>query len=142
MTASAIPANSHVLLAIVEIAPEDPSPGGQFLVLRNTGRAPVRLSCWSVLGQDPGLRLRVSDVTLAPGALVRLSSMQTIFRSPEQLVLRDTAHKLIDQSPRLVDNSADDRVWIHEAGAWRFGRTTYDGPVSDGQLSDRRDCAG
>lgn len=141
-TVPASGAASSVEITWVELGPEDPAPGGQFVVLRNTGSRPVDLGCWHLSGARRGSGGFIGDVRVAPRSLVRLSTTATLFRSPDQLLLQDPAGRVVDRTPDLVDNSGDDRLWIRTANAWTFGRTSYDGPVTNGDLGSRRDCAG
>lgn len=127
-----------VRLAAVELEPEDPSPGGQFVWLTNSSRATVDIGCWrlrshrATLWIEPPLRLgpRVS-ATLAPD--------RAWLQASDRVQLIGRSGRLVDTTPGLTDRSYDDQIWFRTAaGRWRFGRTRLTGEVMPGRLLGRK----
>jgi hypothetical protein len=126
-----------IRLAAVELRAEDPSVGGQYVVVINPTDSSVDVTCWVVHSASTGLSARVIDASpLSSGASLRLVPDTHVFNSPDTITLLDSAGHEIDRTPQLVDQASDDQAWYRDAtGAWTFGRQT-NAPVDvgDGRL--------
>lgn len=124
-------------IVAVEVAPEDPAPGGQFLLVLNGTGQPVDMTCWAVRSAATGATARVSTPDKVPAAAaLRLFPDRGLFGSPDTLRLSDRQGREIDRTPRITDRTGDDQVWFRDRnGGWRFGRQPAVPPqVVDGRL--------
>jgi hypothetical protein len=131
------PSAGSVRLEMVELASEDPSPGGQFVVVRNGTSSPVDLRCWTLRSASTGTNARITEVPeLAPGAAARLFADRGVLGNGDTLRLLDRAGREADRTPQLTDRSSDDRLWSRDrTGGWRFGRDpTVPAQIVDGRL--------
>ena len=126
-----------IYIGAVELSPEDPSPGGQYVLLVNGGDKTADVACWAVrsTGSSRSARI-VGDKPLAPGAGLRLVPDTTLFQSTDTLVLLDKQGRVVDRTPQLSDRAGDDQVWFRaRSGTWSLGRAfTLPDQVVDGRL--------
>lgn len=112
-----------VRIDAVELLPEDPSPGGQLVVLRNDGDRAVPVDCWTVrtaAGKTAHIR---ADKAIEPGTMLRLFPESRLFDSTDSVSLLDGGGGVVDRTPELSDTTGDDQLWFRAAsGVWRFGR--------------------
>jgi hypothetical protein len=136
-TAAPRSARAAIYIGAVELAPEDPSPGGQYVLLVNGRDKTVDVACWAVrsTGSSRSARI-VSAKPLAPGAGLRLIPDAALFQSSDTLVLLDRQGRVVDRTPRLSDRAGDDQVWFRASGGtWSLGRAfTLPDQVVDGRL--------
>jgi hypothetical protein len=126
-----------VYLAAVELAPEDPYPGGQIVLIVNGTGGSVDPRCWTVRSQASGRSARVLvDKPLARGAYLRLLPEVVLFDSEDTVLLLDAGGQVVDRTPVLADRAGDDRLWSREAtGTWAFVRGFHlPDQVADGRL--------
>lgn len=131
------PAPGAVYLAAVELAPEDPYPGGQIVLIVNGTGGSVDPRCWTVRSQASGRSARVLvDKPLARGAYLRLLPEVVLFDSEDAVSLLDAGGHVLDRTPVLTDRAGDDRLWSREAtGPWAFVRGFHlPDQVADGRL--------
>jgi hypothetical protein len=124
-------------LTAVELAPEDPQPGGQLVILVNDTGQSADLACWSVQSAGTGKSARIiMKRPLAPGAFLRLIPEIVLFDSVDTLSLLDRQGRLVDRTPKLTDRLRDDQLWFRQpAGTWAFGRGFHlPNQVDDGRL--------
>ena len=122
----------NVFLKLVELAAEDPSPGGTFLVIQNDGATPADVGCWrlSTTTRDD---LRIPPGSRVPaGKALRLFFERGAVANPDRLVLRDDAGTVIDGTPVLDDKAGDDQLFGRVGGEWVFGRPSLTSPLVDG----------
>jgi hypothetical protein len=122
----------NVFLKLVELAAEDPSPGGTFLVIENDGATPADVGCWrlSTTTRDD---LRIPPGSRVPaGKALRLFFERGAVANPDRLVLRDDAGTVIDGTPVLDDKAGDDQLFGRVGGEWVFGRPSLTSPLVDG----------
>jgi hypothetical protein len=124
-------------IAALELQPEDPSPGGSFVVVTNPGTAAVELGCWRV-ASSTGMLVVAPPLRLAPGATALLSARTSWLRQTDRVRLLDTKLRVRSATPTLSDPAADDRIWFRDAdGAWRLGRKGFGKGVIAGHLVKR-----
>lgn len=134
LPAAATVGSGRVKVFAVELQPEDPMPGGQFLALMNGTGATVDLGCWKVRSRKAVLRI-VPPLRLKAGGVVLLSAPGAWLASEDRVVLVDRVGRQRDATPVLTDRASDDRVWYRDAaGTWRFGRTVLGKEVRAGHL--------
>jgi len=119
-------ATTTVELAAVELAPEDPMPGGQFARIRNSGDEVAAIGCWRLRSRATGLTMYVKlGVRLPAGRVAHLAGARAWLKSADRVTLLDATGRVVDRTPRLSDTAFDDRLWFRSpSGEWRFGRTT------------------
>lgn len=125
-----------VRIDAVELHPEDPMPGGQFVVISNHGRDQVSVDCW-VLSTRSGASARVrADAPIAPGGALRLLAEQSLFDSSDAASILDVSGRVVDGTPDLTDTTGDDQLWYRTAsGTWAFGRDyRFSSETRDGRL--------
>jgi hypothetical protein len=121
-------------LVAVEIAPEDPSPGGQFAIVVNRGDTTIDLGCWR-LRSSTGRLVVAPPLRLAPGAAALLTARRAWLSPVDRVRLHDAGGRLRSATPQLADRESDDRVWYRTvAGTWQFGRTSFGKGVAAGHL--------
>ena len=124
-------------IVAVELQPEDPSPGGEFIVVTNAGTAALDLGCWRV-ASSTGMLVVAPPLRLAPGAVTLLSARTSWLRQTDRVRLFDTKRRLRVATPTLTDPAADDRVWFREAdGSWHLARKSFGKGVITGHLVTR-----
>ncbi|MFI5713346.1 hypothetical protein [Kribbella sp. NPDC051620] len=122
----------------MEIASEDRSPGGQYVLLFNGTSKAVDLACWTVRSESTGISAHVSIGTATPpGGSARLFPDHRLFGSADTVALTDRDGHRVDRTPRITDRTGDDQVWFRDqTGGWRFGRgLTLPSQVVDGRLA-------
>jgi hypothetical protein len=135
-TTTPSPGSGKVRIVAVEVAPEDPSPGGQYLLLLNGTAEQLDLQCWTVTATSASRSARVlGGDPIPPGTAVRLFPDGRLFGSVDTIRLADRDGREVDRTPRITDRAGDDQVWfLDRTGSWRFGR----GFTIPPQVVDRR----
>jgi hypothetical protein len=124
-------------IVAVELQPEDPSPGGQFVVLVNRGQTTVDLRCWTVRASAATLWV-APPLRLPPAGVALLSGTSAWLRASDRVRLFDAKARLRAATPNLSDTASDDRIWFKDAsGAWQLGRKGFGKGVIAGQLVKR-----
>jgi hypothetical protein len=124
-------------LVAVELQPEDPSPGGQFVAVANRTKATVNIGCWRLRSSIATMTVR-PPLVLRPGKIALLSPDHAWLGRVDRVRLVDAKGRLRDATPELADRASDDRIWFREGtGAWRFGRTSLGRGVVAGRLLQR-----
>ena len=124
-------------LVAVELQPEDPSPGGQFVAVANTTRATIDIGCWRLRSTTATMTVR-PPLVLLPGKIALLSPDRAWLRSADRVRLVDKRGRQRDATPELADRAGDDRIWFRTGAApWKFGRTTLGKGVVAGRLLQR-----
>ncbi len=124
-------------IAAVELQPEDPSPGGSFVVVTNPGADAIDLGCWRVTSST-GTLVVSPPLRLAPGAATLLSARTNWLRQTDRVRLLDTKLRVRAATPTLTDPAADDRIWFRDAdGSWHLGRKSFGKGVIAGHLVKR-----
>ncbi|MFB6722889.1 hypothetical protein ACFCV3_22110 [Kribbella sp. NPDC056345] len=124
----------------MEVASEDRSPGGQYVLLLNGTSQAVDLACWSVRSVSTGISARVSiGAAIPPGGAARLFPDGRLFGSADTVVLSNRDGHEADRTPRVTDRAGDDQLWFRDqTGGWRFGRgLALPSQVVDGRLAMR-----
>lgn len=134
---------SAVKLTAVELAPEDPLPGGQFVRVRNSGEKAAAIGCWRLRSRATGLTLYVEyGARLPAGRVAQLSGARAWLKAADRVTLLDAAGRVVARTPSLSDMAFDDRLWFRTAaGEWRFGRTTSNRKAIAVQLLGARPAA-
>ena len=130
------PKPGSVRITAVELAPEDPHPGGQILLLANDTDRAVDMSCWTVNSASTGKSAWIIvKGPVAPGASLRLVPETALFESVDTLSLLDRQGQVVDRTPKLTDRTRDDQLWFRQSnGTWTFGR----GFLLPRQIADAR----
>lgn len=129
-----------VRIIAVEVASEDRSPGGQYVLLFNGTSKVVDLACWTVRSESTGISAHVSIGTaIPPGGAARLFPDDRLFGSADTIALSNRDGHQVDRTPRITDRTGDDQVWFRDqTGRWRFGRgLTLPSQMVDGRLAMR-----
>ncbi|WP_328993946.1 lamin tail domain-containing protein [Kribbella sp. NBC_01245] len=129
-----------IRIIAVEVASEDPSPGGQYVLLFNGTSKAVDLACWTVRSASTGSSARVSiAAAIPPGGAARLFPDDRLFGSADTVELSTRDGHQVDRTPRITDRTGDDQVWFRDqTGDWRFGRgLALPSQVVDGRLAMR-----
>lgn len=129
-----------VRIIAVEVASEDPSPGGQYVLLFNGTSKAVDLACWTVRSASTGISARVSiSAAIPPGGAARLFPDDRLFGSADTVELSTRDGQEVDRTPRITDRTGDDQVWFRDqTGGWGFGRgLALPSQVVDGRLAMR-----
>ena len=122
-----------VRLHSVELAAEDPTPGGTYVIIENRTRSPVRLGCWRIrTGQ--GVR-RMRSTTVVPAAAgLRLLFDHGDARNPDRIALINPSGRVVDATPLLNDTKNDDRSFTRIEGHWTLGRAPLPSRVVEGKF--------
>ena len=132
---AAVPASPR--LVAVELQPEDPSPGGQFVAIANRTRGTIDLGCWRLHSTTATMTIR-APLALRPGKIALLSPDRAWLGRVDRVRLIDARGRQRDATPELADRASDDRIWFREGSApWRFGRTSLGRGVVAGRLLQR-----
>jgi hypothetical protein len=136
---SATPKSTRsVHITAVELWPEDPSPGGQYVVLENSTEREVDVGCWVVRSTAKGKSANVvASRPLAARAAIRLFPDRVLFGPADVVLLVDRQGREVDRTPEIVDHAGDDQLWFADrnGGTWRFGRQLrLPSQVADGRL--------
>lgn len=122
----------EVFIGLVELAAEDPSPGGTYIVIQNEGATPADIGCWRLSTTTrEDLRIPTGSTVPAGGALRLLFDRGTV-ANPDRLELRDDTGRVIDATPVLDDNAGDDQLFSRVGGEWVLGRPQLPSPLIDG----------
>lgn len=127
-----------VRIIAVEVASEDRSPGGQYVLLFNGTSKAVDLACWTVRSASTGISAHVSiGAAVPPGGAARLFPDGRLFSSADTVLLSTRDGHEVDRTPRITDRTGDDQVWFRDqTGGWRFGRgLALPSQVVDGRLA-------
>ena len=127
------------LLIVVELQPESPSPGGQFIWILNPSSDEINLGCWALHSNTTGLTLTIEpDLRVPAGAAALVISQEPWLGVTDQIQLLDPSRNVIDQTPELRDNAFDDQIWYRSSsGEWKFGRNQFNLKVVQGNMSTR-----
>lgn len=123
-----------VRLRAVELAPEDPMPGGTFALVENRGRHPVGLGCWRIRTNRALLAIR-SPAVLPAGVALRLFFDRGSVGNPDRIRLISRAGRLIDSTPTLHDTKGDDRLFARTDDGWALGRAPFPARIIEGRLA-------
>jgi hypothetical protein len=134
--AQASTAPPRPFVSALELAPEDPSPGGQFVWIYNPSVKTVNLGCYR-------LRSNRGTVVIKPSTLVPPQSTATFappqawLRANDQVEVVNRAGKVVSKTPLLRDEAGDGRFWFKRpATEWRFGTArTYGEEVVKGKIA-------
>lgn len=133
--AARVPAGPR--LVAVELQPEDPSPGGQFVAVANTTRARIDIGCWRLRSTSATMTVR-PPLVLLPGKVALLSPDRAWLGRVDRVRLLDKRGRQRDATPELADRAADDQIWFRTGAApWKFGRTSLGKGVVAGRLLQR-----
>ena len=131
---------SDVLIVLVELAAEDPSPGGTFIVIENRGPTPADVGCWR-LSTTTREDLRIpAGSTVPAGKSLRLFFERGAVANPDRLELRDDTGQVIDGTPVLDDTAADDQLFGRVGDGWVLGRPPLTSPLVDGGFISPGGC--
>ena len=124
--------DAAVFITLVELAAEDPSPGGTFIVIENRGATPADIGCWR-LSTTTREDLRIpAGSTVPAGKGLRLFFERGAVANPDRLELRDDTGHVIDGTTVLDDTAADDQLFGRVGDGWVFGRPPLASPLVDG----------
>jgi hypothetical protein len=123
-----------VRLRAVELAPEDPMPGGTFVLVENRGKGSVGLGCWRIRTNRAVLAIRAPAV-LPAGAALRLFFDRGTVGNPDRIRLISRAGRLIDSTPALHDTKGDDRLFARTDDGWALGRAPFPARIIEGRLA-------
>jgi hypothetical protein len=125
-------AHGAVFIGLVELAAEDPSPGGTYIVIENEGATPADIGCWRLSTTTrEDLRIPTGSSVPAGGAL-RLLFDRGAVANPDRLELRDSTGRVIDATPDLEDSAGDDQLFSRVGDEWVLGRPSLPSPLVDG----------
>jgi hypothetical protein len=124
---------ADVRVRAVELAPEDPMPGGTYVILENRGSARVGLGCWRLRTSRSVLTIRRPTVIPARAGL-RLFFGRGEIGNPDRVSLLSPAGRVVDATPLLNDTKADDQLFGRRDGGWTLGRGPLPATVVDGTL--------
>jgi hypothetical protein len=123
-------------VSALELAPEDPSPGGQFVWLYNPSAKAVNLGCYR-LRSNRGTVVIKPNTLVPPKSTVTFAPPQAWLRSNDRVELVNRAGKVVNRTPLLHDDAGDGRFWFRRpATEWRFGTArTYGEEVVRGKIA-------
>jgi hypothetical protein len=131
---------SDVLIALVELAAEDPSPGGTYIVIENPGVTPADIGCWRLSTTTrEDLRIPAGSTVPAGGGL-RLFFDRGAVANPDRLELRDKTDRVVDATPVLHDTAGDDQLFGRVGGQWVLDRPPLPRPLVDGGFIGPAGC--
>ena len=124
-------------LLAVELQPEDPMPGGQFVWILNPSTEELDLSCWVLRSEKAGVLMIVKPgLQLPAGGVAHLVPGEAWVAATEQIRLLDPQQRVVDETPELTDDRFDDQFWFRDPGGqWQFGRTSLPRKPVSGHLS-------
>ncbi len=129
-----------MFIGLVELAAEDPSPGGTYIVIENGGATPADIGCWRLSTTTrEDLRIPAGSTVPAGGGL-RLFFERGAVANPDRLELRDTEGRVIDTTPVLNDSAGDDQLFGRVGGEWVLGRPPLPRPLVDGGVIGPGGC--
>jgi len=130
---------SLVFFTQVELASEDPSPGGTYVIVGTAGASPADIGCWRV-------RTSLAELAIAPGTEVpagggvRLLFDRGQVDNPDALQLLDDTGLVIDATPQLHDTAGDDQLFSRSDSGWTLGRAPLPSPLIDGGFQNPDGC--
>jgi hypothetical protein len=129
------PAPKPVISAL-ELAPEDPSPGGQFVWLYNPSAKTINLGCYRLRSSRGAVVIRPNTL-VPPQSTVTFAPPQAWLRANDQVELVNRSGKVVNRTPMLRDDAGDGRFWFKRPAAeWRFGTArTYGEGVVRGKVA-------
>lgn len=122
-----------VRLRAVELAAEDPMPGGTYVILENRGRSRIGLGCWRIRTGKATRTIR-SPAVVPAGAGLRLFFDRGDVGNPDRIALLNRAGRVIDATPLLNDRGGDDRLFARVDGRWTLGRAPLPARVIEGRF--------
>ncbi len=123
----------------LELAAEDPGPGGTYVIVGNAGSAPFDIGCWRVRTSLADLAV-AGGTTVPPGGGVRFLFDRGQVDNPDQVELLDNAGRVMDGTPRLHDTAGDDQLFSRSGSGWTLGRAPLPGPLLDGGFQNPGGC--
>ena len=123
----------------VELAGEDPSPGGTYVIVSNVDASPADIGCW-------GIRTSLADLTIATGTEVPAGgAVRFLFDrgqvdNPDAIQLLDDTGLAIDATPLLHDTAGDDQLFSRSDSGWTLGRAPLPSPLIDGGFQNPDGC--
>ena len=137
-TAGAHVAGSTVrpFVSALELAPEDPSPGGQFVWLYNPSGVTIDFGCYRLRSTSRAFVVR-PQTRVPAHSTVTFAPPRAWLRSPDQVELLNRAGRVVDRTPRLSDDAHDGQFWLKRpATEWHFGvGRTYGEEVVRGKIA-------
>jgi len=128
------PPGEDVFIALVELASEDPSPGGTFVVLASDAEVSLDLGCWR-LRTSRGELVIESGSRIPAGGGLRLLFDRGDVANPDRIELRDAGGRVVDATPQLHDTAGDDQLFGRTGDGWTLGRPPLPQPTEDGGFS-------
>jgi hypothetical protein len=122
---------SVVRLRAVELAAEDPMPGGTYVIVENRGASRVGLGCWRIRTGKTTRTIK-SPVLVPARAGLRLFFDRGDVRNPDRIALLNRAGRVVDTTPLLHDTKGDDRLFARVDGRWTLGRAPLPARVIEG----------
>jgi hypothetical protein len=124
------------LISALELAPEDPSPGGQFVWLYNPSAKTINLGCYRLRSSRGAVVIRPNTL-VPPQSTVTFAPPQAWLRPNDQVELVNRSGKVVNRTPMLRDDAGDGRFWFKRPAAeWRFGTApTYGEGVVRGKIA-------
>jgi hypothetical protein len=122
-----------VRLRAVELAAEDPMPGGTYVIVENTGHSRVGLGCWRIRTGKTTRTIK-SPMLLPAGAGLRLIFNRADVGNPDRIALLNRAGRVVDSTPLLNDTKGDDRYFARVDGRWALGRSSLPARVLEGRF--------
>ena len=123
-------------VSALELAPEDPSPGGQFVWLYNPSAKTLNLGCYRLRSNRETVVIKPNTL-VPPQSTVTFAPPQAWLRSTDRVELVNRAGKVVSRTPLLHDEAGDGRFWFKRpATEWRFGTArTYGEEVVKGKIA-------
>ena len=119
--AQATTAPPRPFVSALELAPEDPSPGGQFVWLYNPSAKTINLGCYRLRSNRGTVVIRPNTL-VPPQSTVTFAPPQAWLRSNDRVELVSRVGKVVNRTPLLHDEVGDGRFWFKRpATEWRFG---------------------
>jgi len=122
-----------VRLRAIELAAEDPMPGGTYVILENRGRSRIGLGCWRIRTGEKTRTIR-SPVVVPAGAGLRLFFDRGDVDNPDRIALLSRTGRVDDATPLLNDTKADDQLFARVDGRWRLGRAPLPARLIEGRF--------
>jgi hypothetical protein len=122
-----------VRLQALELAAEDPMPGGSFVIVVNRGEKKVPLGCWRIVTRRSRLVIQPPAV-LRRGGAMRLAFDRGEIGNPDRIRLFTARGVRVDASPVLHDTMGDDQLFSRGESGWTLGRGVLPERIADGRL--------
>jgi hypothetical protein len=130
---------SLVFLSQVDLAGEDPSPGGTYVIVSNVDASPADIGCWGIRTSLADLKIAAGTQVPADGA-VRFLFDRGQVDNPDAIQLLDDTGLVIDATPLLHDTAGDDQLFSRSDGGWTLGRAPLPSPLIDGGFQNPDGC--